>query len=98
MSFTTRNFKYVAKGFGEFIDQVDNGAKFYLRSLSMDKPTELPADISRDFPSIAHDFRIPPEFAGILKNFHSSPLRISGPVIMWLHYDVSSSFSTDCCH
>ena len=82
MSFKARNFAYVSKKFEDFIDQVNNGAKFYLRSLSMDKPADLPADLSRDFPSIAHDFRIPPELADILKNIHSSPLRISGPVIM----------------
>ena len=90
MDFTAKNFSYVAREFDEFIDEVDSGAKLYLRSLSMDKPAELPADLSKDFPSLAQDFRMPHELETILKTSHSSPLRISGPVIMWLHYDVSS--------
>lgn len=61
-----------------------------MRSLSSEKPAELPADISRDFPSIAKDFQLPPELALVGENAHSCPLRISGPVIMWLHYDVST--------
>jgi tRNA wybutosine-synthesizing protein 4 len=89
MDFQSKNFSYVSKTFGEFIEQADTGEKLYLRSLSSEKPSELPADIERDFPSIAADFKLPPELTTIIENAHSSPLRISGPVIMWLHYDVS---------
>jgi tRNA wybutosine-synthesizing protein 4 len=89
MDFRVKNFSYVTKTFGEFIDQADSGEKLYLRSLSSDKPCELPADISKDFPSIAADLQLPPELRLVVENAHSSPLRISGPVIMWLHYDVS---------
>jgi tRNA wybutosine-synthesizing protein 4 len=89
MDFRVKNFSYVTKTFGEFIDQADSGEKLYLRSLSSDKPSELPADISKDFPSIAADLQLPPELRLVVENAHSSPLRISGPVIMWLHYDVS---------
>ena len=89
MDFQAKNFSYVTKTFGDFIDQASNGEKLYLRSLSSDKPSELPADITRDFPSISGDFRLPPELRLVVENAHSSPLRISGPVIMWLHYDVS---------
>jgi tRNA wybutosine-synthesizing protein 4 len=88
MNFHLKNFAYATKSFGEFIDQVNRGEKLYLRSLSAEKPTELPADISRDFPSISNDFRLPHELAMVRENGHSCPLRISGPVIMWLHYDV----------
>lgn len=90
MDFQSKNFAYSTKTFGDFIDQVDRGGRLYLRSLSSEKPAELPADITRDFPSIAEDFRLPPELAPVIENAHSCPLRISGPVIMWLHYDVSS--------
>jgi tRNA wybutosine-synthesizing protein 4 len=89
MDFRVKNYSYVTKTFGEFIDQADSGEKLYLRSLSSDKPSELPADISKDFPSIAADLQLPPELRLVVENAHSSPLRISGPVIMWLHYDVS---------
>jgi tRNA wybutosine-synthesizing protein 4 len=89
MNFSTKNFSYVTKSFGEFLDQIDHGRKLYLRSLSSERPSELPADISRDFPSIAADFQVPVELSAAMENTHSSPLRISGPVTMWLHYDVS---------
>jgi tRNA wybutosine-synthesizing protein 4 len=89
MDFQAKNFSYVTKAFGDFIEQADAGARLYLRSLSSENPSQLPADIKRDFPSISNDFRLPPELAGVvIENFHSAPLRISGPVIMWLHYDV----------
>lgn len=94
MDFQSKNFSYVTKPFGQFIEQVENGGKLYMRSLSSTKPSDIPADISKDFPSLAADFRLPPELSMILENFHSSPLRISGPVNMWLHYDVTSLLST----
>lgn len=90
MNFTTKNFAYISKSFGEFMDEIKGGEKLYLRSLSSDKPAEKAADIKEDFPTIAEDFRLPPELHMVLANAHSSPLRISGPVNMWLHYDVCS--------
>jgi tRNA wybutosine-synthesizing protein 4 len=93
MNFQTKNFAYTTKSFGDFIDQVDTGGKLYLRSLSAERPTELPADIARDFATVANDFQLPPELALVKENAHSCPLRISGPVIMWLHYDVRSDLA-----
>lgn len=90
VDFRSKNFSYITKPFGEFIDQASNGEKVYFRSLSSDNPSELPANLARDFPSIATDFQLPPELVIILENIHSSPLRISGPVTMWLHYDVGA--------
>ena len=90
MDFQAKNFTYATETFGDFIDRIDRGEKLYLRSLSTEKPAELPTDIERDFPSISKDFQLPPELAFITENVHSRPLRISGPVIMWLHYDVRS--------
>lgn len=89
MDFKSKNFVYATKRFGEFLDKIEEGQKLYLRSLSAEKPSEQAADINQDFPSIAADFQLPPELAIIAANTHSSPLRISGPVNMWLHYDVS---------
>ncbi|PVH80226.1 LCM-domain-containing protein [Cadophora sp. DSE1049] len=91
MDFKSKNFSYTNKRFGDVMDQIQEGQKLYLRSLSTDKPSEQPADISKDFPSIAADFQLPPELAIVTENMHSSPLRISGPVNMWLHYDVMAN-------
>ncbi|RKF60766.1 tRNA wybutosine-synthesizing protein 4 [Erysiphe neolycopersici] len=87
MDFNTKNFKYTNMKFGDFISQIEKGAKLYLRSLSSDNPSLIPADISRDFASICSDFSLPKELSFVKQNSHSSPLRISGPVVMWLHYD-----------
>lgn len=89
MNFQAKNFAYVSKPFGDFLDQVTEGQKQYLRSIASDKPAAKPAELSHDFPEIAADFILPPELALVKENAHSSPLRISGPVTMWLHYDVS---------
>jgi tRNA wybutosine-synthesizing protein 4 len=91
MDFKTKNFEYSKKSFGEFIEAIKRGEKLYLRSLSAEKPSDTPADMGRDFPAIAADFQLPPELKMVAENAHSSPLRISGPVNMWLHYDVCPS-------
>jgi tRNA wybutosine-synthesizing protein 4 len=64
---------------------------FYLRSLSASRPAEQPANLSADFPEIANDFELPGSLSPVKATAHSSPLRISGPVAMWLHYDVHSN-------
>jgi len=79
MDFKAKNFSYKTKKFGE------SGQRLYLRSLSSDSPAELPTNLATDFESIAADFQLPPELAFVTENTHSSPLRISGPVNMWLH-------------
>ncbi|EDN93718.1 hypothetical protein SS1G_09585 [Sclerotinia sclerotiorum 1980 UF-70] len=91
MNFSSKNFTYVTKKFGDFLDEVEKGSKLYLRSLSAEKASELPADIVKDYPSISADFQLPLELASVTHNAHSSPLRISGPVNMWLHYDVMAN-------
>ena len=92
MNFQERNFRYVTKRFGDFVDEIVNGEKQYLRSLSSDKPADTPANFVADFPTIAEDFVLPPELHLAKQNFHSSVLRISGPVSMWLHYDVCDTW------
>lgn len=88
MDFQNKNFDYVKQEFGSFIDAAANGERVYLRSLSKDAPNEKPTSLADDFPEIADDFKLPEELAYVGENAHSTPLRISGPVKMWLHYDV----------
>ncbi|KAL4904898.1 tRNA wybutosine-synthesizing protein 4 [Aspergillus multicolor] len=91
MSFQTKNFKYEAKPFGSFMDEVHAGGRQYLRSISEKQPAKLPANLATDFPSLSGDFRLPEAFRTVVENAHSSPLRISGPVTLWLHYDVMAN-------
>ena len=91
MDFQTKNFSYETRDFAAFIDSAASGEKVYLRSLSKDSPSEKPAKLAEDFPEIAQDFQLPEELAYVVANAHSTPLRISGPVTMWLHYDVMAN-------
>ena len=95
MSFQTKNFRYSTKPFGEFVDQITAGSMQYLRSLALNKPSEQPANFATDFTQLAPDFTLPPSLEMVARNAHSSPLRISGPVTMWLHYDVRVIIPSD---
>jgi hypothetical protein len=92
MDFTAKNFKYVTTGFGEFARRAGQGDKLYLRALSQEKPSEKPAVLADDFPGLAPDFVLPTPLSLVAENLFSSVLRMSGPVNMWLHYDVSWLF------
>lgn len=89
MNFQEKNFEYVTKDFGVFLQEVYDGSRQYLRSISSVQPAKQAANLAEDFPELSADFRLPPQLAFVTENAHSSPLRISGPVTMWLHYDVS---------
>lgn len=89
LDFQKKNFRYVTKTFGAFAEQIRQGSRQYLRSLAAEKPSAKPAELGEDFPDLKPDFELPPELERVKRNVHSSPLRISGPVTMWLHYDVS---------
>ncbi|KAL5002110.1 tRNA wybutosine-synthesizing protein 4 [Aspergillus recurvatus] len=91
MSFRTKNFKYESKTFGTFMDEVHAGGRQYLRSISQKQPAKIPANLAADFPSLSVDFRLPEALRTVVENAHSSPLRISGPVTLWLHYDVMAN-------
>ncbi|KKA22250.1 Leucine carboxyl methyltransferase family [Rasamsonia emersonii CBS 393.64] len=91
MNFQKKNFSYVTKDFGAFLDEVYAGSRQYLRSVSADQPSKLPANLAEDFPELKNDFHLPSQLAFAEENAHSSPLRISGPVTMWLHYDVMAN-------
>ena len=95
MSFQTKNFRYSTKPFGDFVDQITAGSMQYLRSLALNKPSEQPANFATDFPQLAPDFTLPLSLEMVARNVHSSPLRISGPVTMWLHYDVRVKIPSD---
>ena len=91
LDFQLKNFKYVKKPFKDFIDEISRGSPQYLRSLSLENPAGKPANISVDFPELASSFKLPPQFSFVQQRMHSSVLRISGPVTMWLHYDVMAN-------
>ena len=91
LDFHLKNFKYVKKPFKDFIDEISRGSTQYLRSLSSESPARKPADISEDFPELASSFKLPPQLDIAKQKMHSSVLRISGPVTMWLHYDVMAN-------
>nr|OQO13191.1 hypothetical protein B0A51_17889 [Rachicladosporium sp. CCFEE 5018] len=91
MDFQTKNFTYETQRFGPFLDAVSAGSKLYLRALSTTSASEAPTNLATDFPGIAPDFVLPEALSFIKDHHHSSPLRISGPVTMWLHYDVMAN-------
>ena len=91
MNFVEKNFSYTRKAFGSFVEEITNGSRQYLRSLATDHPSQKPANIANDFPGLAGDFRLPLPLDEVGQRTHSSVLRISGPVEMWLHYDVMAN-------
>ena len=91
LDFQRKNFKYVKKPFKDFVDEISRGSPQYLRSLSSESPAGKPADISVDFPELASSFTLPPQLNIVQRKMHSSVLRMSGPVTMWLHYDVMAN-------
>jgi len=91
MDFQAKNFSYTTTSFGKLIDSATAGKPVYLRALSAEKPADKATHLSEDFPTIAGDFLLPSELGYVLEHAHSSPLRISGAVTMWLHYDVMAN-------
>ncbi|KAF2671953.1 LCM-domain-containing protein [Microthyrium microscopicum] len=91
----TKNFVYEVQTFSEFKKELEAQSHVYLRSLAQVSPFQQAAYLSRDFPDIANDFQIPPtlnDLFNLSSRIHSSVLRISGDVAVWLHYDVMSNF------
>ncbi|KAI1095133.1 LCM-domain-containing protein [Rostrohypoxylon terebratum] len=91
MDFNSKNFSYVTKSFGNTMEEIEKGHKLYLRALSEDHPTDQPANIKLDFPQLADNFQLPDALSFVKENEFSSVLRITGPVNMWLHYDVMAN-------
>lgn len=90
MTFGTKNFTYEKRTVASFFSSISGGAPSYLRAISSTQPNKLPTHLEDDFPTIAPDFQIPSLCRSVINDatYHSSPLRISGPVSLWLHYDV----------
>lgn len=88
MDFNAKNFRYVTMNFGEFAKEVQDGKRLYLRALSAEAPANQPARLEQDFSALASDFVLPEQLSICRKNMHSSILRVSGPVNMWLHYGI----------
>lgn len=80
MDFNAKNFRYTTMTFADFANEIQNGARLYLRALSADAPANQPANLAHDFPSLADDFRLPEALNTCVENIHSSVLRISGQV------------------
>ncbi|KIV93932.1 hypothetical protein, variant 1 [Exophiala mesophila] len=93
MNFQRKDFSYVTIAFHEFLRQCEANpnAHLYLRSISATKPAQSPANFTNDWPSIAPDFHLDPVLDLIQRQMHSSVLRISANVSMWLHYDVMAN-------
>ena len=91
MDFQQKNFQYNKKAFRTFANEIAEGSRQYLRSLASVNSTETPANFWADFPELANDFELPPQLDLVKQKVHSSVLRISGPVNMWLHYDVMAN-------
>lgn len=91
LNFQSKNYRYVKKRFKDFVDEISQGSLQYLRSLSSENPAGKAADIFVDFPELAPSFRLPPQLDIVWQRMHSSVLRVSGPVTMWLHYDVMAN-------
>ncbi|KAG5749106.1 hypothetical protein H9Q69_011561 [Fusarium xylarioides] len=94
MDFNSKNFRYVTEPFSAFMAKAARGEAVYLRALSEAKPTESPANLQDDFPTLADDFQLPEELGLIKDRMFSSVLRISGRAKMWLHYDVMANVYT----
>ena len=88
MTFLDKNFRIERKRCNEFFDSIAQGQFTYLRAVSLQDKRE-PAHFRKDFPTLAGDFAAPRGLNSLPFDIHSSVLRISGQVNMWLHYDVS---------
>lgn len=90
MTFGTKNFTYEKRSVSTFFSNISNGSPHYLRAISSTQPNKLPTRFEDDFSAIAADFQVPDLCREVIheETYHSSPLRISGPVSLWLHYDV----------
>lgn len=93
MNFQRKDFSYVTITFHEFLQQCEANpsAHLYLRSIAATNPGQSPANFTSDWPSISPDFHLDPALDLIQRQMHSSVLRISANVSMWLHYDVMAN-------
>ena len=92
MNFQKKDFQYQPMQFSEFLDKLnDRASHLYLRSLASEKPSIIPANLEADWPELCKDFSIPTPLSALKETMHSSPIRISNDINMWLHYDVMAN-------
>jgi tRNA wybutosine-synthesizing protein 4 len=89
MDFNAKNFAYAHLKFSDLVERIKERSCLYMRALSKAAPSKAPASLEADYPAIAEDFQLGQELDLVRENHFSSVLRVSGPVNMWLHYDVS---------
>ena len=103
MDFRAKNFSYRTVTMEELLRVAssggnNNGELYYLRALGPDGGGGAraggggqPSLLSRDFPSLSRDFRLPDGLVDPARLF-SSVLRVSsGGVTVWTHYDVTDN-------
>ncbi|KAL2682236.1 hypothetical protein IWX47DRAFT_909264 [Phyllosticta citricarpa] len=95
MTFASKNFSYAKETFSTFLARALAGEPVYLRSVALTQPAKKPTHLATDFAAVAPDFALPAAIREVIEEseasgggLHSSPLRISGPVALWCHYDV----------
>lgn len=92
MNFVKKDFKYTNSSFDSFLDTLQQpSSHLYLRALASSNPAQQPANLELDWPELSPDFSIPPELSSIVPQIHSSVLRVSNDINMWLHYDVMAN-------
>lgn len=91
MDFLSKNFAYKTIPFAALLESIEDRAHVYMRAVSLEKASEKPTTLIQDWPWLAEDFKLPAELVEVTENSHSSVLRLSGPVTMWLHYDVMAN-------
>ena len=89
------SFTYTTLPFHAFLNIISSSdadlqPHMYLRSISA-TPTTTSSLLETDWPEIASDFHLPQSLSYITQNIHSSPLRISTNLAMFLHYDVMAN-------
>ena len=93
MDFRTKNFQYQSLPMADLIQHIfqprdDHKFAYYLRWVGDDRG-QTKANFHLDFPSLAQDFRLPPDIFFPEERFFSSVLRLSSDKIrVWTHYDV----------
>lgn len=94
LTFTNKNFVYSKVPFQELVHDAVQGHWIYLRALADgNSASKTPASLQRDYPRLAADFHLPESLQEAIadEDVHSSVLRISGQINMWLHYDVMAN-------
>lgn len=90
-----KNFSYKTCEFSIFSKLLERKEHVYLRALASQDTFKEAANFWKDFPEISEEFRIPEALDHVLQlksKLHSSVLRVSGDVCIWIHYDVMSNF------